>query len=105
MEISKNRNGSRTVCVFKTHYREPGVGTLEVQPYQLDRDFGRYGISDHTSYNALGQSTGASIVLDVPPFLDYIAALLGLYRIKEDKPISQGGSIHYECRFVCNLLP
>jgi outer membrane protein TolC len=42
METSKNRNGSRTVCVFKTHYREPGVGTLEVQPYQLDRDFGRY---------------------------------------------------------------
>jgi hypothetical protein len=45
MEISKNRNGSRTVCVFKTHYREPGVGTLEVQPYQLDRDFGRYAMS------------------------------------------------------------
>lgn len=46
MEISKNRNGSRTVCVFKTHYREPGVGTIEVQLYQLDQDFGRYEVEN-----------------------------------------------------------
>jgi hypothetical protein len=39
-EISKNRNGSRTLCVFKTHYREPGIETLEA--YQSDRVFGRY---------------------------------------------------------------
>lgn len=33
-EISKNRNGSRTLCVFKAHYRELGVETLEAKPYQ-----------------------------------------------------------------------
>jgi hypothetical protein len=61
MEISKNRNGSRTVCVFKTHYREPGVGTLEVQPYQLDRDFGRYGVHHSMGVAASTRSIFAAI--------------------------------------------
>lgn len=34
MEISKNRNGSRILGVFKTHYREPGVETLDAKPNQ-----------------------------------------------------------------------
>jgi hypothetical protein len=33
-EISKNWNGSRTLCVFKTHYREPRVEMLQAKPYQ-----------------------------------------------------------------------
>jgi hypothetical protein len=33
-EITKNRNGSRILCVFKTHYREPEVQTLEAKPSQ-----------------------------------------------------------------------
>jgi hypothetical protein len=59
---------------------------------------------DHNSYYASG-ATGPSIVQDLPRFLDNVAALLGLSRIKEDKPIAQGGSIHYECPFVCSILP
>jgi len=36
--------GSRTVCVFKTHYREPRVETLQFMPNQCDRNFVRYAV-------------------------------------------------------------
>ncbi len=34
MEISKNRNGSRILGVFRTHYSETGVETLDAKPNQ-----------------------------------------------------------------------
>lgn len=32
-EITRKRNGSRIVCVFKTHYRETGVKVLELSVF------------------------------------------------------------------------